>query len=102
QVNIFGFVSGTVSFTFKQQTVNVDADGNGAFAPGVVPGTPIRGPPALSNAVLTTLDLTIGSGGLFIGSPGGVGIHITSGSLARATPRPPKGDTNPGGGPRWP
>ena len=101
QVNIFGFVSGTVSFTFKQQTVNLDANGDGVFAPGDVPSTPIRGPPDLSNAVLTTLDLTIGSGGLFIGSPGGVGIHITSGSVAVATLSPSKADITAGDGRSW-
>ncbi|MGZ4363246.1 MAG: hypothetical protein ACXVFF_13510, partial [Gaiellaceae bacterium] len=101
QVNIFGFVSGTVGFTFKQQTVNLDANGDGVFAPGVVPSTPIRGPPDLPNAVLTTLDLTIGSGGLFIGSPGGVGIHITSGSLAVATLSPSKADITAGDSRSW-
>ena len=43
-VNIFGFVSGSISFVYEQQTVDVDADGDGTFDPSAtLPGTPSAG-----------------------------------------------------------
>ena len=89
-VNLFGFVSGSVAFAFQQQTVDVNVDGGG-FAPSA------NGD--LDNAKLTTLALNILSDdgdstngvetGLFIGAPDkSIGFSVAAGSLAIATIKP--------------
>ena len=57
QISVFGVVQGTIAFSFEQQTVDVDVDGNGAFDVPTVDGACARGPPGpdLSDATLTTL-----------------------------------------------
>ena len=93
-VNIFDFVSGSVSFTYEQQLVDVDADGDGTFDPSAaLPSTPIRGPPDLDNATLTLFALRILAPGILIGVPGGAGITIPSGTLAVATLTPASGSS---------
>ncbi|MDX6411750.1 MAG: hypothetical protein QOE91_1266, partial [Gaiellaceae bacterium] len=93
-IKIFEFVKGDVSFTYEQRAIDVDADGDGVFAPGVLTGSaPARGPPDLHSATLTTLGLNIGAGGLTIGIPDGPGLSISSGSLAVAVVTPAAGST---------
>ncbi|MHB1244626.1 MAG: hypothetical protein ACYC1P_14695, partial [Gaiellaceae bacterium] len=96
-INLFDFVAGRISYAFEQETVDVDADGDGTFAPGFVPASPpARGPPDLDNATLTRLGLTVEAPqGLRIGIPGSVGLNVASGTLAVAlvTPSPSATDT---------
>src|SRR5262249_15263519 len=71
-VNVFDFVTGAVSFVFKQQSTNVDADGDGVINPGFIPANPpARGPPDLANATLTTLGLAVVGTGISIGFESG-------------------------------
>ena len=80
-IDIFGFVSGTVAFSFEQQTVDVDVNSDGTFTPAA------NGD--LDNAKLVTIGLEIlPENGLFIGVPDGVGFRIDSGSLLLATIKP--------------
>src|SRR5581483_11060339 len=60
-VDIFGFVSGSVGFSFSQQTVDVDVDGDGTITTGAGWNPPVRGPPGpdLEDATLTTIGLTV-------------------------------------------
>src|SRR5262249_8478006 len=44
-INVFGFVDGTISFSFKQQSVNVDLNGNGVLDLAVQNAAWPRGPP---------------------------------------------------------
>src|SRR6185312_15983673 len=60
RINVFDLVTGEITLSYRQQTVNVDADGDSVFDPSVgLPGTPTRGPPDLDGATLTTLGLSI-------------------------------------------
>ncbi|HEV7132735.1 MAG TPA: hypothetical protein VGN27_03260, partial [Gaiellaceae bacterium] len=89
-VKILDFVTGAVTFDFQQKTVNIDANNNGTFAPGDTSGTaPIRGPPDVAGATLTTLGLTIDSPGISIGVDGGPRLTATGGTLALALVTPP-------------
>ena len=91
QISVFGFVQGTIAFSFEQQAVNVDVDGNGAFDVPTVDGACARGPPGpdLCDATLTTLGVVIPAGdGLTIGPAGGPGFSISTGSLAVASLTP--------------
>ena len=82
-VNLLDFVTGSVTFTFRQQSVDIDADGDGTFDPGAPLGsTPGRGPPDVANATLTTLGLTVTS--ISIGIPNGPRLTATGGTLALA------------------
>src|SRR5262249_58962964 len=107
--SVFGFVDGTISFSFKQQTVDVDLDGNGTIDL-VTPGTAwARGPPGtapgpdLHDATLTTLGLRIPGGqGLTIGPAGGPGFSIGSGSLALPIIAPSAPAQNAGDARSWP
>ena len=95
-INLFGFVTGSVAFAFQQQTVDVNVDG-GTFDPTAKID--------LDNARLTTLALNIlgddgdaSNGvetGLFIGAPDkSIGFSVASGSLAIATLKPAAGTAN--------
>ncbi len=75
-INVFDLVSGTVGFAFEQQLVDVK-------------GAKVGGGD-LVDATLTTLGLTIQD--VTIGA-GGVGFHVTSGSLAVAIVKPPRPTT---------
>ena len=93
-INIFDFVSGSVSFTFEQQLADIDADDDGDLVPSdVISEGTIRGPPDLDNATITTLGLEILAPGLHVGVPGGIGFTIPSGSLALAVVTPAAGST---------
>jgi len=71
-IDIFGFVRGTVGFTFETRTVDVDVHSNGSEI--------------LHGATLTLVSLTVQD--VFVGVPGSVGFHVTSGSLALAMVKP--------------
>ena len=95
-MQVLDFVNGSVTFTFRQQTVDINADNNGSFAAGVVSGSPpIRGPPDLAGATLTTLGLTVTGPGISIGIANGPRLTATGGTLALAivTPASSAGDT---------
>ena len=101
-VNVFGLVSGAVTFVFKQQTVDVDADGVGGIVPGFIPsGPPARGPPDLAGATLTTLGLTVTGVGISIGIANGPSLSVTAGSLALAVVTPSAADQALGDGRYW-
>ena len=93
-LNLFGFVDGTVSFSFQQQTVDVDVNGDGAIDLADTNGHWARGPPSsdpgpdLHNATLTTLGLVIPVGGSLTIGAGGVGFSVSGGSLALAAITP--------------
>jgi len=96
-VRIFDFVEGTVSFVYRQQTVDVNADNDSVFDPSILPtGLGARGPPDLHNATLTTFgfaalhDLT--HPGLTIGVATGPHFTVTAGSLALAIVTPSAAD----------
>ena len=92
-LRIFDFVNGEVSFVFKQQTSNLDANGDGTIDPGFVPTSPpARGPPDLANAIVTSLGLTVSGAGIAIGVPNGPGFTVTSGTLALAIVTPSAAD----------
>ena len=91
-VDIFGFVTGKVAFSFERLTVDVDADADGDFSPADAILPDARGPPDLAGATLTTIGLVIlsddanpanGEEGLFIGAPGGIGLKVSGGTLVR-------------------
>ena len=91
QISVFGFVQGTIAFSFEQQAVNVDVDGNGVLNLPTAGVAWARGPPGpdLTDATLTTFGLRIPAGqGLTIGPAGGPGLTISSGSLALALVTP--------------
>src|SRR6185437_15248223 len=86
RINVFDLVTGEITLSYRQQTVNVDADGDSVFDPSVgLPGTPTRGPPDLDGATLTTLGLSIDD--VMIGTPA-LGISINGGTLAVAVITP--------------
>jgi len=60
-INAFGFINGSVSFAFKQQTVDVNLSGQDVPLTAAAWGASARGPPGpdLQGATLTTLGLTI-------------------------------------------
>src|SRR5439155_2725880 len=103
RANVFDLASGKISFVFKQQTVDVNADGNATFTPGVAPGGgPIRGPPDLQNGTLTTLGLSIDPvEGLRVGVPSGPGFFVASGTLALAVVTPSAADQANGDSRSW-
>ncbi|MHB1241813.1 MAG: choice-of-anchor D domain-containing protein, partial [Gaiellaceae bacterium] len=95
-IDLFDFVTGTVTYAFEQETVDVDADGDGIFNPAaaLAAGGP-RGPPDVNNATLTRLGLGVDpTEGLRIGIPGSVGLSISSGTLAVALVTPSPGPTD--------
>ena len=102
--DIFGLVSGELSFTFTQQTVNVDLNHDGTITTDPVANPSIRGPPGpdLANATLTTIGLVVpaGGSGLFVGVDG-VGFTVASGSLALAIVTPSKADFDAGDHRSW-
>ncbi|MHB1243995.1 MAG: hypothetical protein ACYC1P_11455, partial [Gaiellaceae bacterium] len=71
-VDIFGFISGRVGFTFETRKVDVDVDGNGTRDH--------------DDATQTLLTLTVSD--VFVGVPNGVGFRVTGGTLALATLKP--------------
>ena len=108
-LNLFGFVDGTVSFSFQQQTVDVDVNGDGAIDLADTNGHWARGPPGtdpgpdLHNATLTTLGLVIPVGGSLTIGAGGVGFTVSGGSLALAAITPAANPpTTPASGSRSP
>ena len=84
-IDIFGFVHGTVGFDFQTRTVDVDVHGD---------GTEI-----LHGATLTTIALTVQD--IFVGVPGSVGFHVTSGSLSLAMVKPAPPTTGPADTRSW-
>ena len=96
-LRIFDFVEGTVSFVFRQQTVDVNADNDSVFDPSVLPtGLGARGPPDLHNATLTTLGFAVlhdaTHSGLTIGVATGPHFTVTAGTLALAVVTPSAAD----------
>ena len=72
QIDIFGFISGTVGFTFETRAVDARV------------GTQL-----LEDATLTLITFTVDD--LFVGVPGGIGFRIDQGALVLAAlkPKPP-------------
>ncbi|HKI92981.1 MAG TPA: hypothetical protein VJ986_11835, partial [Gaiellaceae bacterium] len=97
-----GLVSGTVSFSISQTTVNVDVNGDGCLDFQTTCVNAARGPPGpdLQNATLTTIGLRILSPGLTIGA-GGVGFTVASGTLAVAVVTPSAADKAAGDTRSW-
>jgi hypothetical protein len=85
-VDIFGFVTGRVTFSFETKTVDVDLDGGGFDPTGGVD---------LDNATLTLISLAVpATPGIFVGVPNGPGFSIKGGTLSVATIKPAgTGDT---------
>ena len=99
RVNVFDLVTGQISFAYRQQTVSVDADGNGVFDPAApLTGPPSRGPPDLAGATLTTFGLTVEN--VMIGTPA-FGISINGGTLAVAVITPSAADAAAGDTRSW-
>ena len=101
-LNLFDFVTGEISYAFEQKTVDVDADGDGTFAPGFVPASPpARGPPDLAGANLTTFEFGVIGSGLSIGVPDGPRFSISAGTVALAVITPSAADMAAGDGRNW-
>jgi len=98
-VNVFDFVAGTVTFVFKQQTVDVDADSSGSIVPGIPSVHGARGPPDAFGATLSTLGLTVTD--LTIGITNGPRFTTTGGTLALAVVTPSAADQLAGDGRYW-
>ena len=98
-VNVFDFVTGTVAFVFKQQTVDVDADSSGSIVPGIPSVHGARGPPDVFGATLSTLGLTVTS--ISIGIANGPRFTATGGTLALAVVTPSAADQLAGDGRYW-
>src|SRR5205814_6768752 len=83
-VKVFDLVSGTVAFTFQQQTVDADLNGDGILQTAQTGTAWARGPPGpdLHSATLTTLGLSIVQGQPLTVGVGGIGLTITGGTLA--------------------
>ncbi|HVM56368.1 MAG TPA: hypothetical protein VMT74_02815, partial [Gaiellaceae bacterium] len=102
-VQLFGMITGQVSFAFQQQTVSVDVDRDGMLELPVS-GTPwARGPPGpdLQNATLTTFGLSVASGHTLSFGVGGVGFTVSAGSLALAIVTPSAAAQAAGDGRSW-
>jgi hypothetical protein len=93
-LDLLGFVTGTVGFSFETRKVDVDLDG-GPFAPSPTGD--------LDEATLTLLSLEVED--VFVGVPGGVGFRVGAGSLAlatlKATPPAPGGPAVTPDGRSW-
>ena len=103
-ISVFGFVDGTIAFSFKQQTVDVDVNGDGHIETATSGSASARAPPGpdLSNATLTTLGLRIPAGkGLTIGTADGPGFSIDSGAFALAMVSPSAADQAAGDARSW-
>ena len=91
-LDLFGFVDGTVSFSFQQQTVSVDVDGDGTIQQAGSNGSWARAPPGpgpdLESATLTTVGIVIPVGQSLTIGAGGVGFSVQSGSLSLAAISP--------------
>ena len=86
-INLGGFVTGSVGFSFTQQTVDVDLNGDQvAITAQAWSANPARGPPGpdVQGATLTTLGLTIPVGQSLTIGAGGVSFNVTKASLSVA------------------
>ena len=95
-INAFGFVNGTVSFAFKQQTVDVNLNGGTVPLTSAAWGAGARGPPGpdIQGATLTTLGLTVPVGQSLTIGAGGVNFSVTNATLGLAVITPAASDTN--------
>ena len=95
-INPFGFVNGTVSFAFKQQTVDVNLNGGTVPLTSAAWGAGARGPPGpdIQGATLTTLGLTVPVGQSLTIGAGGVNFSVTNATLGLAVITPAASDTN--------
>src|SRR3954462_400777 len=84
-VTVPGLLSGSVSFSYAQQTVNADLTPGGDYSSTANGNPPARGPPNfLTSATLTTIGLSIpANGSISIGS-GATALTVASGTLAVA------------------
>ncbi|HEY5057558.1 MAG TPA: hypothetical protein VII51_00960, partial [Gaiellaceae bacterium] len=102
-VQLFGMISGEVSFAFQQQTVSVDVDRDGTLELPVSGTAWARGPPGpdLQNATLTTFGLSVAAGHNLSFGVAGVGFTVSAGSLALAIVTPSASAQAAGDGRSW-